>query len=395
MSRPVPYSSLFEDDVPPLRIETHLSLPAVLSTMVLLVDYVATNSTVPTLWPWDVWERFTPEEGTARARISPLLVHGLILQEHWLRTISARDAAQDNWPMLRLTIADLSDHDIRRLLAEGWLSGARFYLTEMVRSEEVDRYLPESADQLTVDDLLKDPDLLDSLHAFTYVSWGVRENQLNDYVSFARNPAEVRRALLQLLDAVWRHGGKGLWQRERSRLQAWTECARDRIAVERWSDGVAAVRELTGRTPPKRLQPQIRAARRLVLHPCLQLGSTQTIDAADGTVHLMFEPPARSGVDAGMATDSMRLADAVSLVRAMSDPAAFSLLQTINDQGELYALEVAEKSGIHQSTVSRHLNMLERNAIVSVRREGKAKYYRLRQDRIDLAMRVIREALDD
>lgn len=393
MQTVIPYSSIFHQQSEPLRVDAHISLPAVVSNMLLMVDYVATNSTVPTTWPWQVWEQFTPEQREARARISPILVHGLILQGHWLRTIAPQDPASTEWDALRQHVADVSDHEMRELLAKGWVSGLQFYLTEMVRNERVDAHLPENPSDLTVERLVADPDLLDSLHAFTYASWGVPDSDLPAYVAFASDPARVRDGVLLLLDAVWTHGGRARWEEGLPGLQRWVDATRAPIEAGSWDDAVIAARELSGRTPPERLQPDVRSASALTLLPCLELGSNQTVVTAGDTCYLMFQPPAGGALPAAIATDGMRLAEAVSLMRALSDAAAFSLVQVLAHQEELYALELAEEAGIHQSTVSRQLAVLERNGIVTVRREGKAKYYRLRPERIDTAMRVIRESL--
>lgn len=56
---------------------------------------------------------------------------------------------------------------------------------------------------------------------------------------------------------------------------------------------------------------------------------------------------------------------------------------------------LADETDIHQSTVSRHLSALERYGVVSVRKDGKSKHYQLQRDRVDLALKTVRNALGE
>lgn len=388
----VPFQSVFLGHTS-VDVSAQVSLPAVVSNLLLLVDYVSTGATTPTPWPWDVWSRFDDDERHMRALLSPLLIHGLILQEHWL-ALPADHPAHHDWNALRATITEMSDDGIRALLAAGWVSGAQYYLHEMPRTDDLDRFLPENADELTDKSLHEDPDLLDCLHEFSFASWGMPEAERPAAIAFAQNPARVRAGILLLLDALWRHGAEDAWEDGASRLHPWTAQANARIAGQTWADASAAVRDLSGRTPPDAMQPMIAGASRIVMLPCLELGTTQRVAVQGETAFVMFEPAVGAVSEPAMAHDPMKLADAVALLRAVTDPAAFSLLQSLGTDDERYALEIAEESGIHQSTVSRHLSGLERLGAVSVRREGNAKFYSLRRDRIAQATAVMQSALE-
>lgn len=391
MSQILPFDTIFYNQDDRRTVETRVSLPAVLSNLLVLVDYVAIGSAVPTPWAWDVWERFTAEERNLRARLSPLLIHGLALQERWLRTIPAGHAADREWDALREIMVHLPDADVRQLVAEGWISSTHYYLTHLVRTAEMDRLLPENAGEITAAELADNPELLNRLNEFTFRSWGVDVADIPGYMAFAADIDQVRRGIVTLLDAVWRYGAEQQWNSGQSRLQTWTESA----DVDRpGGDPLSVVRELTGRTPSDAMQPVLAAANRMAFLPVLQLGSNQRALTIDSTTYVMFEPLTGVSSRGARATDPMTLADAVALVRALSDPAAFSLVQALADSQERYALEIAEQSGIHQSTVSRQLAALERHGIVRVRREGKAKYYQLQRDQVRAALNRIDEVLD-
>lgn len=120
----VPFQSIFFGERS-VEVSARLSLPAVASNLLLLVDYVSTGSTTPTPWPWDAWSRFDADERKMRALLSPLLIHGIILQEHWL-ALPAAHPAHHEWDALRATIAETPDDGIRSLLAAGWVSGTQY-----------------------------------------------------------------------------------------------------------------------------------------------------------------------------------------------------------------------------------------------------------------------------
>lgn len=393
MSHIYPYQSLFHDDDCRANVSARVFLPAVVSNLVLLVDYVSTGSTVPTPWAWSAWDRFSDEEREARAKISPILIHGLMLQEHWIRTIPIDGDAARDWSALRQIVGEYSNNEIRHLIASGCVSGTQFYLNEMAGTDELDQLLPQNLGSITVNELLADQQLFDSALEFAYASWGVPVGKCKAYTDFARDVDRVRAAILTLLDAVWVHGGKVLWEKGRTRLQNWQQEAEQRSAHEVWSNGIDAATALTGRTPPVTLREQLESAGHLVLLPSLAMGTSQRLFVDDQTAYLMFEPAAPSRAKATDATDPMHLADAVALLRAISDPAAFSLLQVLGERDELYALELAEETEIHQSTVSRHLAALERYGVVTVRKVGKSKHYQLQRDRIEVALCTVQDAI--
>jgi DNA-binding transcriptional ArsR family regulator len=64
-----------------------------------------------------------------------------------------------------------------------------------------------------------------------------------------------------------------------------------------------------------------------------------------------------------------------SLLKAAADESRLRILFLLED-GDLCVCEIQEALGLAQSTVSRHLQVLEETGIVQSRRQGLWKYYR-------------------
>ena len=69
------------------------------------------------------------------------------------------------------------------------------------------------------------------------------------------------------------------------------------------------------------------------------------------------------------------LLDGMALVyRALSDEHRLRILRLLH-HGELYAQEIVERTGLHQSVVSRHLTFMKAVGLVNVRRQNNMKFY--------------------
>ena len=68
----------------------------------------------------------------------------------------------------------------------------------------------------------------------------------------------------------------------------------------------------------------------------------------------------------------------VNLLKAAADESRLRILFLL-EEGELCVCEIQEVLGLAQSTVSRHLQILEEVGIIQSRRQGLWKYYRFRE----------------
>ena len=72
----------------------------------------------------------------------------------------------------------------------------------------------------------------------------------------------------------------------------------------------------------------------------------------------------------------------ISTFAALADPMRLALIEALRE-GEQPVNELVERVHIQQSGVSRHLGILSRAGLVSVRPEGQQRFYSLRQQPFD------------
>ncbi|MCO5225488.1 MAG: helix-turn-helix domain-containing protein [Thermomicrobiales bacterium] len=383
-----PFVHAFHDAVS-LTVRVEESLYTEVSNHLIMVDYAAVGASPPTPWGWEVWSRFEPNEQALLKDLHCVLIHGLALQEYWL----GHAGPVANWDELLDAVAAIPDNDLRRLVAESMLSGIQYYHQEMTPQPRIDVLLPNDADSLTADYLLRDAILLKKMAAANHLSWGVSNDRLDDVLAMVLNPENLRSGIYRLLAALRTHGSEEACLTTQRQRRTWIQHARGRIRNQQWMNASSAIEALTGRKPPVAEVNRVNLdeARELTLIPCSHLGSSQRVATIDSNHIVMFEPSA--SLKTGTATDQPILAEAVNLLRVITDGPAFSLVQSLANGEEKYALQLADDAQIHQSTVSRHLAMLERAGAVEVRPEGKAKYYRLNSHRIQKALTVVSQAM--
>ena len=74
------------------------------------------------------------------------------------------------------------------------------------------------------------------------------------------------------------------------------------------------------------------------------------------------------------------------IYRALSDPHRLRILGMLQ-AGEMYAGEVAERTGLPQSVASRHLSFLRAVGLIVSRPQGTMKFYSLNPEMRDVLVR--------
>lgn len=80
-----------------------------------------------------------------------------------------------------------------------------------------------------------------------------------------------------------------------------------------------------------------------------------------------------------------------SVAEAIGDPRRIRVLLALADGRALPAGRLAEEAGVAPSTVTGHLNLLREHGLISVRQEGRRRYYALANPRIESLLEVLAE----
>lgn len=95
-------------------------------------------------------------------------------------------------------------------------------------------------------------------------------------------------------------------------------------------------------------------------------------------LHALYYPcePRFRDMPAGLDESTQRLA---LVCKALGDEQRLRILALLRD-GELYAQEIVERLGLHQSVVSRHLGFMRAVGLVNARRQNNMKFFSLNQE---------------
>lgn len=182
-------------------------------------------------------------------------------------------------------------------------------------------------------------------------------------------PAELRRRMAVLLRRFYGE----IYAAELPRRLPCLERSVQRYRARSFRDVEQLMRDLTGH-PVSCMEEEPERYRRFIFVPSPDMGPY--VSCADmPPIHGLYYPCASP--DAGDAGEEDREAERWAQVyRALGDPQRLRILRLLRGR-ELYAQQVVELTGLHQSVVSRHLAYMKAVGLVRVRREGAMKYYSL------------------
>jgi len=85
----------------------------------------------------------------------------------------------------------------------------------------------------------------------------------------------------------------------------------------------------------------------------------------------------------------------VKYFRALGNPTRLAILELLREHSELNVQDLVERVGSTQPQVSNHLACLRWCGFVTTRREHRAIYYRLADERVDRVLELARSLLTD
>ncbi len=371
-----------------------VSLPANLTTAMLLVDYAAHGLATPTPWPRSILPRLSEETLHDLRQVRVILAHGANLREFVLGRIPAGSPEHEDWGAFRAWLEELSVEASQELVAYGIASGLAFYHRYMQLLPDVESWLEpfgtDHQDRPMLARLEEDPGYRGAAARAVLDSWGVEEH--GSTLELVERPDRLRTTILRVLDELWERGFRESWETGARRLGAAADALPSRIGGLALG-GEEAVLRATDLQPGEEVVAELRGATRVVFAPCVHLGRYLSVVEVADVHYVLYEPSAEGNGEWRKAHRVRDLEGLATGVVALGDPTRLSLLMLLAERGELFAQQISEELGVHPSTVSRNLAELERVGLVTVRRERGSKLYRLQRQRVHEICRYLLDSI--
>jgi DNA-binding transcriptional ArsR family regulator len=188
------------------------------------------------------------------------------------------------------------------------------------------------------------------------------------------DPEGLRERMISLIERFYEEHYKAEWPRRKPVL----ERAMETHEKYDTSDPSALARQLSGRSKSCLGNTCLGPFERLYFAPSLDMGPYMSCLYV-GAIHGLFYPYTPEHADSASNADKIRLA---RIYKALADEQRLSILEMLRGR-EMFVQEIVERTGLHQSVVSRHLSFMHAVGLLSKRREGSMKYVSINPDIYD------------
>lgn len=205
----------------------------------------------------------------------------------------------------------------------------------------------------------------------------LRKEGVNEEAALAlfNKPEELRERIANVIERVYNEYYKADLPRRLPSLERSAAAYRGTVTMANLNE---TLRKISGRDHTCLEEEGVCAGpwERLRFTPSLDMGPYMSC-AIIGSLHGMFYPcESRFVTGSDTDDDSVRMA---RIYKALSDEQRLRILEILRER-EMYAQEIVDRTGLHQSMVSRHLSFLKAVGLVHSRREGTMKFFSLSPD---------------
>ncbi len=190
-------------------------------------------------------------------------------------------------------------------------------------------------------------------------------------VALIQTPQALKTRLVSLLIRFWDEIYRREFETHREALARSVAYHRRRTYPRNFSD---LFRQVTGRAPTPTVrdyvQEHLAQIERVIFCPCAHLGLYFQLTLSYPTLVVAFNyrtTPAQE-------TEGTAAVELFPPLKALSDETRLHILSLLQER-EMYAQEIVETVGLSQSTVSRHLQLLERTELIVTRQARGMKFY--------------------
>lgn len=213
-----------------------------------------------------------------------------------------------------------------------------------------------------------------------YEKWGRAFVDLVDdepLLALIRAPNELKGRLIDLLSRFWQAYYHQDFAAHRDALARSVAYHRRQKYSHSFAD---LFRQVTGRaltpTTQEYIHEHLERIERVIFSPCAHLGLYFQLTMSYPILVVAFN----YRTSPAQATDGTAAIELFPPLKAVADESRLHILALLQER-EMYAQEIVEAVGLSQSTVSRHLQLLERTEVVITRQTRGMKFYAINRTR--------------
>lgn len=196
-------------------------------------------------------------------------------------------------------------------------------------------------------------------------------------ITLIESPLQLKVGLIGLLTRFWESYYRQDFEKHREAMARSVAYHRRRTYPPSFFD---LFRQVTGRplspTAQDYVQRHLDEIQRVIFSPCAHLGLYFQITLSYPALVVSFNYRTTPTQE----TDRSAAVELFPPLKALADETRLHILSLLKGR-EMYAQEVVEAVGLSQSTVSRHLQLLERTEVVRTRQSGGMKFYSINTDK--------------
>ena len=190
-------------------------------------------------------------------------------------------------------------------------------------------------------------------------------------IALVQAPQQLKRRLIDLLARFWARYYAQDFEQHRTAMAHSVAFHRRQTYPRSFSD---LFRQVTGRGLPAMtrdyVQEHMHKIERVFFSPCAHLGLYFQITLSYPTLVVAFNYRTTPTLQ----SDGAAAVELFPPLKALADETRLNILSLLQER-EMYAQEIVAAVGLSQSTVSRHLQLLERTEVVTTRQARGMKFY--------------------
>ncbi|WP_246202554.1 ArsR/SmtB family transcription factor [Virgibacillus doumboii] len=358
-------------------INMEQSLGVNLLTNIQLTDYFLNSSAHSSEWLRDFSSQLPKNVIEDLRLLRTVFAHGVIFREFYMKK---HKNLNEGWKQFIGWWKGMSDDEVLELLIYGIRETMYYYYQYLPNMPLVeDTMMDVSLEK----EELKDPENRRSAIKAVLQSWSV--DDIEESLAFYDDLELVKAKIIHLIEGVWSSGFKELWGKEGKRLEEWQR-KNDHLLSKQYRTNDEALLEVTGLSPDTNELDNLKRAERVTFIPVINLDRLLIFFNADQHMYIMFEPSEDNEEKQMNAPDFTAISPAFE---GMGDQTRLQIIGLLAGNREMFAQQIIKELNMKQSTISRHLNQLNKSGLVSIRRVGNTKYFSINKEEVKKVIDVL------